>query len=360
VEGRRGVERLKPEQRGALADRAASIARKNGYSAAVARALIDPEVVVVEALDKDTGGVVLVDRQEVAAEPKRFTEQATLKLPGAALTIVAADAEKFGLSRHVVDDDEDLKELFGLRGRTIRVNSATWVDNLVTFLNTPWMSGFLIFLGLFMLILELKLPGIGLPAITATLAFCLFFWSRYLGGTADQLEIILFLVGLICLALELFVFPGFGVFGMSGVVLILVSVVMASHTFIWPTERYEYRQMGQTLIQLILALGGVMVGAMIVGRYLPSLPIFNRLVLRPESPEEVLATETKPIFEGEMQLGFLIGETGRTTTVLRPSGKARIGELLVDVTADGFFIERDSLIEVVDVVGSRVVVRKIG
>jgi membrane-bound serine protease (ClpP class) len=213
-----------------------------------------------------------------------------------------------------------------------------------------------------MLVLELKLPGIGLPAITSALAFLLFFWSHYLSGTADQLEIILFLVGLVCLALELFVFPGFGVFGMSGVLLILTSIVMASHTFIWPTQEYEYRELGYTLIQVtgaMLAVGG---GAVVFARYFPSLPLFNRLILKPEPWTGTGAEDPteKPSSEGYDSLAFLIGETGRTTTMLRPAGKARFGELLIDVTADGFFIEPDSLVEVVDVQGSRVIVKQLG
>jgi membrane-bound serine protease (ClpP class) len=244
----------------------------------------------------------------------------------------------------------------------IRVDGPTWVDSLVTILTDPFVSWLLLFIGLFMLVLELKLPGIGLPAITSALAFLLFFWSHYLSGTADQLEIILFLVGLVCLALELFVFPGFGVFGMSGVLLILTSIVMASHTFIWPTQEYEYRELGYTLIQVtgaMLAVGG---GAVVFARYFPSLPLFNRLVLKPE-PWTGAGTEDsteKPTPEGYDSLVFLVGETGRTTTMLRPAGKARFGELLIDVTADGFFIEPDSLVEVVDVQGSRVIVKQVG
>ena len=142
------------------------------------------------------------------------------------------------------------------------------------------MSGLLLFVGFFMLVVELKMPGIGLPAITSALAFLLFFWSRYLSGTADSLEIMLFLVGLVCLALELFVFPGFGVFGMSGILLILVSVVMASHTFIWPTREYEYRQMGQTLMQLCLAIVAV-IGRR--GRRGPLLPL--AAAVQPDGPE---------------------------------------------------------------------------
>ena len=65
----------------------------------------------------------------------------------------------------------------------------------------------------------------------------------------------------------------------------------------------------------------------------------------------------KPTGDDYASLSFLMGETGRTTTPLRPMGKARFGEMLVDVTADGFFIEPDTLVEVVDVQGSRVVVR---
>src|SRR5258708_19288862 len=101
-----------------------------------------------------------------------------------------------------------------------------------------------------MRVIELKLPGIGLPAITSALAFLLFFWSHYLSGTADQLEIILFLVGMVCLALELFVFPGFGVFGMSGILLILTSIVMASHTFACPPQKYQYPRPASTLLQI--------------------------------------------------------------------------------------------------------------
>jgi membrane-bound serine protease (ClpP class) len=85
------------------------------------------------------------------------------------------------------------------------------------------------------------------------------------------------------------------------------------------------------------------------------------MVLKPEpsgGPELVDPT-AKPPAEGEDSLGFLVGETGRTTTVLRPTGKARFGELLIDVTADGFYIEPDSLVEVVEVQGTRVIVKRV-
>ncbi len=115
---------------------------------------------------------------------------------------------------------------------------------------------------------------------------------------------------------------------------------MASHTFVWPTQEYEYRELAYTLIQITVAMVAVGAGAVVVARYFPSMPLFNRLVLKPRpwtgtGLDDVTA---KPSLEGYESLGYLIGETGRTTTMLRPSGKARFGDMLLDVTADGYFI----------------------
>jgi membrane-bound serine protease (ClpP class) len=347
-----------------LARRAAHLADKKGHPTAVAEAMVDPHSVVVQAKDANTGAVSFVLQRQIDAEPGRYVNRQVRKSDGSVLTVNDDDAVAFGLAR-VVESVEEFKGLYGLRGKPIRIDGPTWVDSLVTILTDPFVSWLLLFIGLFMLVLELKLPGIGLPAITSALAFLLFFWSHYLSGTADQLEIILFLVGLVCLALELFVFPGFGVFGMSGVLLILASIVMASHTFVWPTQEYEYRELGYTLLQVTVAMLAVGAGAVVFARYFPSLPLFNRLILKPEpwtgtGGDGVEDPSEKPAVEGYDSLAYLIGETGRTTTVLRPTGKARFGDLLIDVTADGFFIEPDSLVEVVDVQGARVIVKQLG
>jgi membrane-bound serine protease (ClpP class) len=365
VTGRHGqVQDLSELQITTLARRAAHLAEQKGHPMAVAVAMVDPAAVVVEAKDARTGAVGFVLQSQIVTDPERYLNQQVRKSAGMVLTVRAEDAQAWRLAQ-VVDSVEDFKALYGLRGKTIRIDGPTWVDSLVTILTEPFVSWLLLFIGLFMLVLELKLPGIGLPAIISALAFLLFFWSHYLSGTADQLEIILFLVGLVCLALELFVFPGFGVFGMSGVLLILTSIVMASHTFVWPTQEYEYRELGYTLLQVTVAMLGVGCGAVVFARYFPSLPLFNRLVLKPEpwtgtGGEGVDDPSEKPTMEGYESLAYLIGETGRTTTVLRPTGKARFGNLLIDVTADGFFIEPDSLVEVVDVQGARVIVKQLG
>jgi membrane-bound serine protease (ClpP class) len=114
-----------------------------------------------------------------------------------------------------------------------------------------------------------------------------------------------------------------------------------------------------TLFQVTAVLVSVGVGVAFVGRFLPSIPLFNRMILKPEPWDGIDPDDptVKPTGEDLGSFSFLMGETGRTTSVLRPTGKARFGELLVDVTADGFYIEPETLVEVVDVQGSRVVVR---
>ena len=226
-----------------LADRAEGLARGQGHPTAIARAMVDPTAVVHLARDNRNGVVTYVLDEQVQAEPERYRVQETIKsAEGTVLTLNGQDALKYQLAARVVRDRRRAANGSGpARGRhrtgpphlgrlAGRHPERTLDEGIAAVRRVLHARA------------GAEAPGIGLPAITAGLAFLLYFWSSYLGGTADQLEILLFLVGLICLALELFVFPGFGVFGMSGVLLVLTSVVMASHTFIWPTQEYEYRQ----------------------------------------------------------------------------------------------------------------------
>ena len=93
---------------------------------------------------------------------------------------------------------------------------------------------------------------------------------------------------------------------MSGILLMLCSIVMASHTFIWPTHDYEYRELGYTLLQVTGMLVAVGVGAAILARYFPSLPLFNRLILKPEPWTGVEADEprARPVAEGYESLSL--------------------------------------------------------
>jgi membrane-bound ClpP family serine protease len=201
---------------------------------------------------------------------------------------------------------------------------------------------------------ELQSPGIGLGGLIAALCFLLYFWSAYLGGTAGWLEVLLFLAGLTCLALEIFVLPGFGLFGLAGGLLVISSLILASQTFVLPRNDYQLHQLRNSLLTLTGAGIGIVVAVAAMRRYLPHTPVLNNMVLAPPSSEEVSRINER---EALARLDHLLGRRGVAFTPLVPGGKARIDDELVDVLTDGEFVDRGLPVEVIEVRGNRVVVR---
>lgn len=343
----------------AVAAKAESLAKSHGYPVGLARGLCDASVTIIEAQNLNSGATLPVDQADIQANPKQFRPGKVLKPAGQIWTLDATDIVAFGLGVKE-ESTESLKTRLGVDDQQLEVVGPSWVDYLIAVLNNRLMTGLILTLGLFLLVLEFKLPGVGLPAIGSVICFTLFFWSHYLSGTADQLEILLFAIGVICLAIELFVLPGFGIFGLAGVLLCISSIVLASHTFLWPSRASEYQEMGQTLIQLLTAMAAVVAGIVWVGRNMHRVPLLKGLVLKPaDVPLFGLEPEKKIMGDTELNLSHLIGQTGLTTTPLRPTGKARFGELIVDATAETGSLDSGQPVEVVATRGLRVIVRQV-
>jgi membrane-bound ClpP family serine protease len=138
--------------------------------------------------------------------------------------------------------------------------------------------------------------------------------------------------------------------------MIIASLVLASQTFVIPANEYQLEKLRNSL----LVLGGAAVGSVIAAatmrRFLPHTPVFNRMMLAPPSSEEAEAISHR---EALADFQHLLGQTGVAATRLILSGKARIGDQLVDVMADGEAIDRGTPVTVVEVTGSRVVVRSV-
>ena len=184
----------------------------------------------------------------------------------------------------------------------------------------------------------------------------LFFWSRFLGGTAGWLEVLLFLVGIGCLAIEGFVLPGFGIFGLGGGLLILASLVLASQTFgVFPRNSYQVAEFEQAVWMVGGAVLGSIVAVVLLRRVLPHAPLLNRVFLAPPSVDEAAAiAQHETLIEAE----DLVGARGLTTTPLMPGGKARFGQRILDVIAEGEAIARGVDVVVVEVQGNRIVVER--
>jgi membrane-bound serine protease (ClpP class) len=212
----------------------------------------------------------------------------------------------------------------------------------------------LLFIGIVALYAELQMPGVGIGGFVACVAFLLFFWSKFTVQTADWLEVILFLGGVCFLLLEIFFLPGFGIFGLGGGLMIVASLVLASQTFILPHTPAEMGDLRRSVTVVCAAAMGAIVAGVAMRRYLPHAPMFNRMMLNPLDDNELAEQQQR---EAIVDFQHVLGCEGVTTTPLSPSGKAKVGDELLDVVSDGDAIEKGSAIVVVEVHGNRVVVK---
>lgn len=323
---------------------------------ALADALFDPnlELVRVRAKKEVPGaGATYVLRREEAE--RRRAEFDILDKPFRLITITGQQARALGVSRFVLPDEasrEAVLDLFGLKRENLIEMRSDWLDELVNIIAHPVTTVFLFILGFTCLLLEFKTGGIGLPAVIAAVCFLLIFWAHsWLAREVNSLAILLFLLGIALLLVELFVLPGMVVAGFSGVLLVICSValLLVQH---WPQSTEEYFNLAKYLGMLGGGLVAAIVLAFLIGRHLPSVPLLKGLVLPP--PEPVSPTETTAIPVQEYQQ--YLGAVGITTTALRPAGKARFGDIQLDVIAEGQYLEAGTRVRVVQVEGSRIVV----
>jgi membrane-bound ClpP family serine protease len=196
-------------------------------------------------------------------------------------------------------------------------------------------------------------PGVGVPGVLGTLCLILFFWSQYLGGNADWLEILLFVAGVVFILMELFVVPGTMVLGISGLLMVVLSIVLATQTFLIPRNSRELAQLPISLGIACAAFGGTLVGLFLLRKFLPNAPFFKRLMLEPPASTSPFEEER----QGGEEFDVRVGQRGTAISRLVPSGKARIGRKYVDVITDGLIVDPQTEIEVVEVAGNRVLVR---
>lgn len=240
----------------------------------------------------------------------------------------------------------------GVAATTAR-SAADWPDRVGAFLRNPVVSVALVALAIIGMIFELKYPGASFPGGLAAICFVLFFWAYSFTGGFTLLAILLFLLGLFLLALEVFVLPGIGFSGVAGAVLMYVGLLLVTLEQ-WPADSDEWTDVGATFGSLAIAVVLAIVGSLALTWSLPSLPILNRMVLAP--PETELVDNASLSNSGAFAL---LGAIGVAATPLRPSGKAQFGELFVDVMAEGDFVAPGGRVQVVEIDGTRIVVREV-
>lgn len=330
-----------------------SLAQRAMRSWSLPVAFVDPDIEVFRVVRDAEGArrpmVDFLSAEELAELPDaaQWRKEGVVKPRGQLLQVIQGRGEQFLVDR-TARDFAEFRLLYGLEHDPM-LAEPTLADRLLHFLQTPGMSAVILLIVFLALMFEFNTPGVGVGIFVAIVGVALFFWLNFLGGTAGWLEVLLFLVGVGCVLLEIFVLPGFGIFGLGGIALILASLVLASQTFIVPQNSYQLLQFRNSL--LILATAGL--GMLCLG-YL--LARFLEKVNKPSDRE----TETLQETERLANYDDLLGQRGTVATRLNPAGKARIGNELYDVVSNGDLIEKECAVEVVQVVGYKIVVKRSG
>lgn len=275
------------------------------------------------------------------------------------LVVTSDTSQTLGFGGTVIRDDDELQAYFG--ATNLRRVQMDWAERFARFLTSMPVRGFLIVVLLVSLFLSLTASS---PAAGGVSLLCLaaLLVPPYVVGMANWWEIAAIVLGIFFIVLEIFVLPGFGVFGVSGLILLFAGLV---GTFVrnepgelFPSSAEAQSDLLYGIVTLLLSTVTSGVGIYYVAKHFGSLPIINRIILKDDpGPDDV-----DPLLEAAAPVSTLVdvGERGTAATVLRPSGRASFGEgddeRTLDVVAGRGWIEQGTAVTVTAVEGMRVVV----
>jgi len=278
---------------------------------------------------------------------------------GSLLTLTAQEAAartdgKPLLAEGIADSVADVAQKALLTGRIVLVEP-TGFERLALWITA--LAPVLLLAGMIAAYLEFKIPGASVPGIIAAICFGLFFLGHYFAGLAGWEVAVLFFLGLCFVLAEIFFFAHSTIlFGVIGVFLMLASLLWAM------IDRYPGENFFPTgamlrlpVLNLLIAMIAAVVVTALLAKYLPRTSVYRRFVLSADIPSGPSLAGTPREFGPVLEVST--GAKGIALTTLRPSGKARFGDHVVDVVTEGDFISAETAVAVVSTDGMRVVVK---
>ena len=258
---------------------------------------------------------------------------------GKVLTFTAQEAMKWhyceGLAESV---DQVITEYMGYSNYDLASYQPSWYDRVKGFLLSPMLQSLLIMLIIGGIYFEMQTPGIGFPLATSVVAAVLYFAPLYIDGLAQSMEILAFLLGLLLLLVEIFVIPGFGIAGISGIVLIVGGLTLS----LLGNRDFDFQQVsaadsGRAALTVLLGLGIGFALILWLSHKIGSKGPLRRMALNTDLGEAISSPTRQE----------LIGKEGIAQTVLRPSGKVWIEGKVYDGISESGFVEKGEPIMVV-------------
>lgn len=284
-----------------------------------------------------------------------------LKIPGVSdsgqvITFTTSEAIKNGYCEGSAESIKGVLELTGIDKYQIIKYKISFTDKIIRFLISPIISGLLIMIIIGGIYFELQSPGIGFPIGASVVAALLYFAPLYIEGLAANWEIIIFVIGVILIAVEIFAIPGFGVAGISGIVLVIAGLVLSMIDNIGlEANSFPAGELISAFFIVIIASFVSLIGSLYPTRLLFSSTntFFGGLALAATQEKSNGFTSAVSTYS------TMIGQAGRAHTILRPAGKIIVGNEIFDATSESGFIEKGEPVKVTRYSNTQLFVRKI-
>lgn len=331
-----------------------SLAKKNGYPENLAESMVTAELIIKEVKFPDS--TLYLDSLEYAEmskeEKRRIVSERTVVKRGELLTMDNEEAENLGFSSFTSGTIADLLEKLDIKNYDLIRIEESWSVDFVRFIGK--ISGILIMLGLAALYTEVKSPGFGIPGLVGIVCLGLVFGSQYMIGMADYTELIILFVGMMLLAAEVFVIPGFGIAGILGILFISVGLMLSFQDFVIPKPELPWQKdiMGRNIQMLAISLSGAIVLIIMFFKYV--YPKISAIIPGPNLMEDLASAH----IDSGLSLDVKLGDVGTVSKVLRPSGEVIIDDKTYDAIADGEFIDKNTTVEVVEIHGNSLLVKR--
>lgn len=264
---------------------------------------------------------------------------------GQVLTFTANEALENNYCEAVVSNlEEAITQHIGAKQYTITQYTPSLYDDIAGFLTNPALQALMVTLIIGGIFFELKTPGIGLPSAIALIATVLYFVPLFIGGTAESWEVLAFVVGIILLIIELFVIPGFGVAGVSGIIFILGALILAAlNNIVFDFTFVTGDDVTRSILTVLAGLVVAIVLLIYLSHRIGSRGMLYKFALHTEQQNEqgYIGVDTTP--------ASLVGGNATTLTRMAPSGKVIVNNEVYDaVSLHGTFIDTDTTVRIHD------------
>jgi len=364
-----GVEREKTESfiRGIFE----KAAEANGYPKPLLNAMVTMQIEVHRVRNLQTGNYEFFEGDRLPKDPNKYDLDNKELVVGSdkILTLTASQALQYGVARAQVESLTEALDFLAQRDGVVFLGEPVvlepnWSEQMVRWVYSPAVMAVLVMIALLGVYIELSTPGVGLPGLAAAICLAIIIGSKHLVGLANWVEVALFVVGVVLLMVEIFVLPGFGIAGFLGIICILAGlfgmlVKNPPDELPWPQTSFDWQIFLNGVMGMSFGFVGFIVLAWLFAKYLPRFQFLSGLILVPTLAKQAGVMQASMTAPPESKtVAISVGDIGEVTSTLRPTGKARFGDAIVDVVATAEFLNKGTNVQIIEIHGNRVVVKR--